>query len=1065
MSLIQRLFLIMAFSVCAVPAALAADGTVIFEQAGFPAVDTTPVPATALAAGFPDARAVDAAQLDAALGSDQTRLLVLPYGSAYPEKAWPALLRYLDRGGNLIVLGGKPFTRTAYQVKGAWRLRESGVAASLELFIQGWQATPGSQSLRFEPNTDIGPGLSSFAWKRAWSPVIRLSVVDDPRDASAATGSEDAFLTTLAWGTQNGHKLAAPALMIDHVKSRFVGGRWIFMACDPQGSGFSDPKLLQHLQALALRQDDRFSFRPRLPLFVQGEALDFHFQPVRGAAAQAGDELKVSVHADSGQAQHYTFKADATHAITLPQRAAQGAGLHTVEATLWRHGSPVWTYRSGFWMRDLAYLRSGPKLTVNADYFQLGGKPLPVVGTTYMASDTDRAFLAEPNAWVWDRDMAQIRANGLNMIRTGIWSGWNRLVNPDTSMSEKSLRAIEAFLMTARRHDLPVQFNLFSFVPETFGGGSAYLDPAARAKQDRFVHSVVQRFHAVPFLVWDLINEPSANKNLWKTRPVDDAFEQKAWRQWVKQRYPDQAALLAAWAEPSFGKDRALESRPDAVSPETSAADPLAMPQPGAFDFDGVRGGANPLKVYDYFLFTQSVFIDWVKHQRSTIRSTGSTQLITVGQDAGGVATRLSPAFFSPDVAFTTTHTWWDFDSSLWAALSAKMPGKPMLIQEMGEQRRLTQRDELRFSAQVEGWQLERKLAISFAQGAGGLEWVWNVNARMAQDNETTIGAIRPDGTEKPEAYVLAGFARFAAASPSSFTRIQPPAVTLVTSQSLLYTGMINLAMDTQKKALRALAYDDHTPARMLPENRLAQLGQPKLVILPAPQALTDAAWKKLLDYVAQGGTLLVSGPVQRNEHWQKVDRLTPLGLKATVFPVAVRQSTLRLPGRDQPLQISYSADVQRAPIDTMRFDDGASIKIVRHGAGKLIWAADPVAFSEGYATQSALYAYALEQAGVPPAFKQLKPLSPGVLAFPTMLKDSVLYSFASDSLQDQNVDIRDAATGATINFTLGTQRGAMVLLKRSNGAVLAAYGDAAGKRTDSGAAAAAETPNHADAR
>ncbi len=208
--------------------------------------------------------------------------------------------------------------------------------------------------------------------------------------------------------------------------------------------------------------------------------------------------------------------------------------------------------------------------------------------------------------------------------------------------------------------------------------------------------------------------------------------------------------------------------------------------------------------MYDYFLFTQKVFADWVTRQRSTIRSIGSSQLITVGQDEGGVSGRVSPAFFSPEVSFTTDHAWWDFDGILWASLAAKMPDKPMLLQEIGEQRRLMQDDHLRLSPEEESWQLERKLAIAFAQGAGGMEWVWNVNAMMANDNETTIGAIRPDGTEKPEADVLAGFSRFAAANPQSFTRIEPPQVTLVTSQSLLYTGMNAMALAAQKKALRA---------------------------------------------------------------------------------------------------------------------------------------------------------------------------------------------------------------------------------------------------------------------
>ena len=142
---------------------------------------------------------------------------------------------------------------------------------------------------------------------------------------------------------------------------------------------------------------------------------------------------------------------------------------------------------------------------------------------------------------------------------------------------------------------------------------------------------------------------------------------------------------------------------------------------------------------YDYALFAQSVFANWISQLRTMIRGTGSEQLITVGQDEGGIAGRPSPAFYSPFIDFTSDHTWWDYDAILWASLAPKFPGKPMLIQETGEQRRLTLDDQLRFSAQVEAWQLERKIAIAFAQGAGALEWVWNVNAYMANDNEITI--------------------------------------------------------------------------------------------------------------------------------------------------------------------------------------------------------------------------------------------------------------------------------------------------------------------------------------
>jgi hypothetical protein len=1017
---------------------------VVFYDAGFPVADSSPVSLDKLKAAFASSQFAPASELPATLAKQETDLLVMPFGSAYPESAWPAILRYLDRGGNLLVLGGKPFTRAAFTTGSGWQLRAPNVAASQELFIHDYQETPGSSALTFQANSDVRPQLSRFGWKRAFSPVIRLSVVES-YPSGGGTGDEDTDLTTLAWGDRDGQHLAAPVFLLDHNRERFVSGRWIFAACDPDQDFWDNATLLRTLQALALRRQDRFTFRPRVPLFLPREALEFHYEtPDPLASPLPGDKLKIQVTAESGLSPvALTVPADASNPIMLPESAAGGRGLHVVTATLLRDGNPIWTYRSGFWMRDWQYLLSGPKLSVGPDYFELDGKPLPVVGTTYMAGDVSRLYLMKPNAYQWDRDMAQIHGYGLDMIRTGLWTAWDRIMAPDGEVSEDGLRAIEALLMCARHNHLPAQFNLFAFLPDTMGGENAYLDPAALRAQSLYAKSIVARFHDLPFLAWDLINEPSANKNEWKTLPDYDAFEQAAWRAWLAKRYPARAALLDAWSEPSFGRGRQMQPQMTNVPPETAADDPLALPKAGAFEFDGVRTGYNPLKVYDYFLFTQDMFVDWVKEMRALIRSTGSQQLITVGQDEGGVAGRLSPAFYSPYIDFTADHTWWDFDAILWASLAPKFPGKPLLIQESGEQQRLFQDDHLRLSPEEEGWQLERKISIAFAQGAGALEWVWNVNSYMSNDNETPIGAVRPDGTIKPEAEVLAGYAQFAAKSPQSFTRITLPDVTLVTSQVLQYSGMAALALDSQKHALRTIAYYDQTSVRMLPENRLAELGQPKLVILPAPQALTESAWQQLLQYVEQGGCLLVSGPVSRNEHWQVVDRLGALDVNAKILPLDVRQSELRLPGDPTPFQVTFPSAVQVAPIEVLRFADGQPVETISHGRGRILWAEDPLELSEGYTANAALYSYALKTAGIQPAFTALQPLSPGVLAFPTVLTDAVLYSFSSESLNAQQVDLHDNLTGAHIQFELPPQRGAALLLRKSDGAVLAAYGAA----------------------
>ena len=119
--------------------------------------------------------------------------------------------------------------------------------------------------------------------------------------------------------------------------------------------------------------------------------------------------------------------------------------------------------------------------------------------------------------------------------------------------------------MCARHNGLPVQFNLFAFYPDEFGGENGYLDPAALQAESRYAESLVARFHDLPFLAWDLINEPSANKNLWRTLPDYDPFEQAAWRKWIAARYPDRAKLLHDWAEPSLGIGRNLQAQPTAT--------------------------------------------------------------------------------------------------------------------------------------------------------------------------------------------------------------------------------------------------------------------------------------------------------------------------------------------------------------------------------------------------------------------------------------------------------------------------------------------------------------------
>lgn len=1000
----------------------AASPVVVFWESGFPAADSAPPPAD-LKRLISAAQFATADQLRTQLDNSATRLLVLPYGSAFPEDAWPGIFQFLQRGGNLLVLGGMPFTRAAYRDQAGWHLRDYSVRCIRPLMIDQYHPAPGSDGLQFTANPDAAVQVPPFTWKRAFSPVIRLSAVDLYKRGGAA-GALDARLNPLAWGVKEGRKLAAPAIEVDHLNNGFNGGRWIFLNAELTPESFTGPAadaLIHRLVDRALQGSDEFTVRPTLPLYLPGEPVQLEIGWHSRNSAPGTLVARITTFPDGAPANRttQTVSLPVSGPVVLP--VANAKGLQIIEAELLDNNRRRAFYRSGFWIRDLDYLRGGPRLTVNQDYFELDGHPLAVVGTTYMSSEVQRLYFEHPNVAVWNRDLAQIHSAGLNMIRTGWWTGWDKFCDENGQPYERTLRTLEAYLMTARKNGLPVQFNFFAFLPDVLGGANPYLDPEAVRKQQTLISAVVARFRDVPDLAWDLINEPSISQHLWTMRPNGDWVESMKWNEWLANRYPDRAALAAAWN----------------VTPG-SVQESVSLPGWDDFNPRGMYVGHNSLKLYDYFLFSQEVFAGWARAMRDAIRATGSQQLVTVGQDEGGYADRLSPAFFGPAIDFTTNHSWWQDDHLLWNSLVAKQPGKAMLIQETGLQRSLMLDESYRRSLDSEAALLDRKIAVSFIQGSGAIEWLWNTNSYMTESNETPIGAVWPDGVEKPEAAVMRAYAAFAASLSPHLRDPQPPPIAIITSQSAQFSVVQDAQIGAQRKAVRALAYDAHLSPCIITENQLDKLRAPKLAILPSPQSLTEASWQRLLKYVNEGGNLLVTGPLDRDEHWQKTPRAAAIIPGAKSEPLTYHNTSLQLAQRSIPLSFDLQAQNW---LESLHFRDGATLAEIPHGKGRIYWTADPVELAEGTQAAADLYMYVAGKVGIGPSFDALSPIAPGVLVYPVVLQDSILYVMTSDSSTDAKLDLRDKSTGVRLTLTIPAQHAALALIGKQEKRVIAKYG------------------------
>ncbi|MFZ0734221.1 MAG: hypothetical protein WAM79_18015 [Candidatus Sulfotelmatobacter sp.] len=992
---------------------------VVFTEAGFPAADSVAPSPQQLESLFSGANLANADHLGEALAASSTRLLVLPYGSAFPEMSWPAIKQFLDRGGNLLVFGGKPFTRVAYRDGSGWHLREYSVRFIRPLMIDQYQDTPGSDGLKFEPNPELPIQLGAFRWKRAFSPVIRLSAVDLYHRGGSA-GAIDARLDSLAWGVKDGIKLSAPAIQVDHYRNGFDGGRWIFVNADLSQEFFDNPGLVRSLEQRAMQGEEEFTVRPVLPLYLPGEPVEFQvfWHVARPSANPTTVKIKVYPESQPDSASSLTAALPANAPVVIP--SPSGKGLFVIEAQLMEGDRVRAIYHSGFWIRDEAYLRSGPRLSVNHDYFELDGHPLAVVGTTYMSSDVQRLYFEHPNVYVWNQDLAQIHDAGLNMIRTGWWTGWDKFCDENGQPYERTLRTLEAYLMTARKYGLPVQFNFFAFLPDVLGGQNAFLDPEAVHRQQTLISAVVSRFHDVPFLAWDLINEPSFSQHLWTMRPNGDPIELAVWNAWLNERYPDKAKLAALWNVP-YG----------------SVSGTISLPSEDEFAPRGMYTGTNSLRIHDYYLFAQELFAKWVHTMRTAIRSAGSSQLVTVGQDEGGIQDRLSPAFWGPEVDFTTNHSWWQDDYILWDSLAAKQPGEAMLIQETGLQRGLNLDETARRTPENEAALLERKIAASFIQGSGAIEWLWNTNSYMTESNETPIGAVRTDYTEKPEALLLRAFARFAPALQDHLRDPQRPLVAIVTSQAAQYSVLADFQLEAQRRAVRALAYSVHLTPYMIAENQIEKLGSPKLAILPSPQSLSNAGWQGLLRYVDAGGNLLITGPVDHDEHWQIVHRSAEAGLQAHVEPLVYHNAAIQL--GDRSLLLVFGQQQQNW-LESLRFDDGSTFREISHGKGRIFWTSYPVELAEDLQSTSDLYAYVAARLNLTPMFTAAR-VPPGVLVLPTELADALLYVFVSDSADNAAINIRDRETGVPLSFSLPAQHAAIAVIGKKEKKIVARYG------------------------
>ena len=994
--------------------------TVVFWQPGFPTPSSQPVERDALERALDglDPQFLDLESLSDPAALKDTDLLVLPYGSAVPVDAWKAIEGYLHAGGNLLVVGGQPLHVPVSEADGK--------------FVAAFPQDTYARSLGFSHTYEVPvPPGARFSWKFGYD------FPQSPQVHAHQFFAVEGRLDGLGYMVDAGGDLtAAPVIVADHAFGAMSGSRVVALDFDPDPGYWQTQDGVALIRQSALHASQgatQFSVELLFSTMRPGEPplITVHLRSLRqqSLGVSASGEVKLTLSSAKGVVDSATLPiSDSRIAdIVAPFHKALDPGFYKVTAVLTESGRLLEFYQNGFWVAETSDLNSGPALGVRGDFLTRDGAPFFPVGTNYFSTEGyGFDFSSGRNAWVWEKDFSDMERHGVTFVRTGVWMSNLRFVEMNTGgANERFLRNLEAFLHCAQQHNIAVNFTFFAFTPHGGGFGpqdpdvtppNPYTDPGQVQLQQAYIRSVIERFKDVPWLSWDLINEPSFSnpRHVFKGNyPNGDATETAAWHKWLRQEYDGNLAALAdAWRVPAE---------------QLGAFDAIPLPSPT--DLTASRSGnPNAVRALDYNLFAQDGFIDWLRATIGLIRGLGSKQLIDIGQDEGGVIDRVLNQFYGgAGVSFTTNHTYWQDDGLLWDSVAAKRVGVPNITGETGYQPVWAPDGAWRYDEFTGVDLIERKWVLGFAAGStGAMQWDWGRDA--------DFGMVRSDGSAKVWEDRMKQLSAFAGEAAPLGTGLLLPDVAIVLPQSFQLSVGNHFAIEAQKNAVRALYGYARSQAYAVGEYQIELLGSPRLILLPSPMGLTEPAWQAIEDRVKAGAVLLVTGPFAADAHLHDTGRQNAIGLPYRTTALTIRDELMHFPGGDE--RLSFSGD-KTTYLSRATLAGGEDWSEAPLGKGKILFAALPLELNDNLQALGDVYSYALTVAGVAPVYSTtLK--DPGILICPTRFPDATLYVITSESNQTQ-VNFEDVRSGKRFAGTLASGRAAILLIG-TDGRLIAAY-------------------------
>lgn len=991
-------------------------------------------------------------------------ILINVLGAYYPEEFWHELLDFYMEGGCIINIGAKPFTKP-YTVKdGELHVSEETNSALHSLVVaDDWIAT-GPVGNRHKVKA-VSP---AFAFVQEMADAKKLPEIMESYSAyyhlaefavkERGAHDSDAYIdSALERGCEvydeSGRVCAVPIVKICH----FNRGSLLFLNFTTADKDYFDSENGIDLMAGVLRAaSGKFVLKaaPEFARYFENETPNVRVELKRlPSKADFSDlDLKITLELadmESGavigtfESEKITFTDG--HFVWNITPENMGEGFYSVKAVLSVNGMDFAENINGFYkysqQKMMDIVGDFEPVEVNTDicgdFCVRGGKPFAMHGTNYHTTDVYRSCFNEPNPYQTDIDLTLLRQAGFNILRTGNWQDFLKFYENDGQIKENSLRALEAFFLTAARHDLPVQFVLGAFVMNPWDHAQCPIhNPEAREKTIRAFASFAGRLNGWKNVQIDAINEPSYSLNgTWRlARPSGDPYEKKHWTEWLRSKYHNNICELhQTWGSGSE-KIRAFEDAP--------------LPQKFERRYD-TRGEQYEIagNVTDFYIFARNSFSAWVGDIRSAVKQAAPDMIFMMGRDESLRVPSQQYESYRGHVDMINWHQW-HFDTSIFGEyFFNRVRGLPCCGQEMGVYHYISPQGSQRLSEQDCANILERKLLYSFGNW---IQWQAFSDPNLVELSEICLGLFRADRTESAHMGVtrLLSWIEEKTAGWNYGRNEDAVKVLMVYPTSYYFSLDRDVAFKALYNASNALHYHlkmqaDLVLEQVLRDDNEAQIGNPELIIFPAAALMEDTAWEKLLKFANDGKVVLLSGFMDMNEYWKTANRLKKLDVSCRMRNLyAVEKMTI---DEEPVVQNFYNMTNMMTPgniASRLVFDgaDANGVYVLPYGKGKILMSPVPMELGDDVKSTAELYRFALKEAGLKNPFFELEDgeHKTGIMIYPIEYKDHIVYTIVNEGDTD-TLKLKDIKTGADFEVTVDAQRGCKLWLdKRGN--LAAAY-------------------------